>query len=234
MSDDQHNKEVHAVRALKKAVGRYAEHLREAISQARREIGAASSKAQEAVEDRRRELQRCEQGLLAAQRALAGCHENCGGLQQQQHVAAQRHAEAKLALERARKASQILTSAQSDMLKVLQTVEAKVGEHSSIASSALADLDAKLVSLSAFDLGRTVQNILGGVLAATETSTSAIDLGRVGGNALAAANIITPVRDHSISEMVEHRDEAAQHYVIHQDFETRKRMNSDEGRESTA
>lgn len=234
MSDDLVRAEVHAVRNLRKGVSRYSEHVRDAAAQARREVAAADRKAQEAVARRRSELQRREQEFRAAQAALARCRENCGGLQQQVNVAAQRHAQAKEQLDRARKAAQLSAAAQSDLLKVLQTVEAKVGEQSSVASSALANLDAKLAELPHFDLGHTVHNVLGGIVVGVEITGAAMNLGRVTGNTLAALGVNTPLGDSSISEMREQEDEAAAHYVVNLQYEAEKRSNSGEGKETIA
>lgn len=234
MSDDLVRAEVHAVRNLRKGVSRYSEHVRDAAAQARREVAAADRKAQEAVARRRSELQRREQEFRAAQAALARCRENCGGLQQQVNVAAQRHAQANGQLGLARKAAQLTAAAQSDLLKVLQTVEGKVGEQSSVASSALARLDAKLAELPHFDLGHSVHNVLGGIVVGAEIVGATMNLGRVTGNALAAFDVNTPVRDKSISEMVEHQDESAAHYVVNLQHEAEKRSNSGDGKETIA
>lgn len=234
MSDDLVRAEVHAVRDLRQGVSRYAEHIRDAAAQARREVAAADRKAQEAVERRRSQLQCREQEFRVAQAALAQCRENCGGLEQEVNVAGQRHAEAAGLLDRARKAAQLTAAAQSDLLKVLQTVEGKVGEQSSVASSALARLDAKLAELPHFDLGHAVHNGLGGIVVGVEIMGATMNLGRVTGNALAAFDVNTPVRDHSISEMVEHQDESAAQYVVNLQHEAEKRSNSGEGKETIA
>ncbi len=148
MSDDLVRAEVNAVRALKLGVERYAEQIRDALRNARREVAAADRKAQEEVERRRSEVQKREHELRQVETALRRqCQENCGRLQQQVAAAAQRLAEAKQPLDRARKAAQLTATAQSELLQALQAIETTVGEHSSVASSALASLDAKLAEL---------------------------------------------------------------------------------------
>lgn len=234
MTDDLVRAEVKALHALKHGVERYAEQIRDALANARRELAAADRKAQEAVERRRSEAQKHEHELRQAEVALRHCQENCGGLQQQVAAAAQRLAEAKQLLDRARKAAQMTATAQSDLLKVLQTTEATVGEHSSVASSALASLDAKLAELPKFGVGNAIHNLAVGTAVSVEILGATMNLGRVAGNALQAANVNIPLRDHSITEMVEHRQDQERDFVINQDFESKKRMNSGEGRETEA
>jgi len=209
VSDDLVKAEAHAVRALRHAVGRYAEQIREAVVGARREVTAADRRAHEAAEHRRSEFQRREQELKAAQAALAQCLRasgpDCDGLRQQVSAAAQRHAEARQSLDRARKAAQTTAAAQSDLVKVLQAVEATIGEHSSIASSALASLDAKLAELPHPGIGHTLQGIAAGALVGAEIAIAGMDLSRIGGDAAAPFNVNPPVRDHSISQAAEHQ-----------------------------
>ncbi|MDZ5446899.1 hypothetical protein U2F26_29930 [Micromonospora sp. 4G57] len=232
MSDDLVKAEVIAVRALKQGVARYAEQIREASGHARREIAAANRKAEEAVERRRSEVQKREQELRQAEAALRQCQENCDRLQQQVKVAAQRLAEAKQLLDRARKAAQLTATAQSDLLKVLQNIEATIGEHSSVASSALASLDAKLAELPHFGVGHAIHNLAVDTAIGMEIVGATMSLGRVAGDALQAASVDFPIRDQSITEMVEHRKDQERDYVIEQDFESKKRMNSGEGLET--
>jgi hypothetical protein len=230
MSDDLVRAEVNAVRALKSGVGRYAEQIRDALGHTRREIAAADRKAQEAVERRRSEAQKREQELRQAEAALRQCQENCGGLRQQVTAAAQRLAESKLLLDRARKAAQLTATAQSDLLTVLQNTEATVGEHSSVASSALAGLDAKLAELPKFGVGHAIHNAAVGTVVGIEIFDATMNLGRMTGDALHAANVNMPLRDNSITDMVEHRQDQERDYVA-QDFESKKRMSSGEGQE---
>lgn len=233
MSDDLVKAEVQAVRALKQGVGRYAEQIRGASAQARREIAAADRKTQEALERRRSEVRKREQELRQLQAALRQCREDCGGLRRQAETAAQRLAEAGQALDRARKAAQLTATAQTDLLKTLQNIEATVGEHSSVASSALASLDSQLASLPHFDLGSAVHDLLAGTAVSVETVAAVASFGRLAGDAAHAVNVNFPIRDHSVAEMVEHRKDQEADYVIKKDTEDQDRMNSGEG-ETTA
>lgn len=230
MSNDLVRAEASAVRALKQGIERYTAQIRDALGQARREMAAADRKAQEAVEHRRSEARKREQDLRRAEAALRQCQENCGGPQHEVSAAAQRLAEAQQLLDRARKAALLTASAQSELLKVLQTTEATVGEHSSVASSALASLNAKLASLPNFGAGHAIHNLAVGTAVGVEIFGATMNLGRVAGNALQAVNVDIPLRDHSIAEMVEHRKEQERDYVIGQGIEAR-RFNSREGQE---
>lgn len=234
MSDDLVRAEVNAVRALKHGVERYAEQIRDALGHARREVAAADCKVQGAVEHRRSVAQKREQDLRLAEAALRQCQDNCGGLHQQVAAAAQRLAEAKQLLDRARKAAQLTATAQSELLKVLQATEATVGEHSSVAASALASLDAKLAQLPKFGVGHAIHNLAVGTAVGAEILGATVNLGRMTGDALQAANVNVPLRDHSITEMVEHRREQERDYVNEQDFESKKRMSSGEEWEKKA
>jgi len=234
VSDDLVKAEVRAARALKQGVGRYAEQIRGAAAQARREIAAADRKAQEALERRRSEVRKREQELRQAQAALRQCRQDCGGLRRQAEAAAQRLADASQALGRARKAAQLTATAQSDLLKTLQNIEAAVGEHSSVASSALASLDSKLASLPHFDLGSAAHDLLAGTAVTVEVLAAVSSFGRLAGDAAQAVNVNFPIRDHSVAEMAEHQRDQEADYVIKKDAEDQERMNSGERRETTA
>lgn len=232
MTDDLVRNEVNALRHLSKGITRYAEQVREALSQARRDILAMQRKAEGVLEVRRSTLQRAERELSQAKAALAQCRES-GELQQRVRVATQWHAEAKPDLDRARRAAQTVEAAQSDLVRVLQTSESAVGEQSSVASSALASLAARLEALPHMDVGHAVHNLAVGTAVGLEIFGATMNLGRVAGNALQAGGIDTPLRDQSISEMVEHDKEEQQHYVIEQNAEREKRVRSGEDRETT-
>lgn len=149
MSDDLHKKEAHAVQALRKGVARYAEDIRRAIQHARREAAAADQKVQQAVEHSRAELARADQELKHLQQTLsrAGDAERAE-LEAFAAAARQQQADAKRRLDNARQAASKVKAAQSDLLKVASLVDGKVSEHSSVAASALADLDAKIRAYS--------------------------------------------------------------------------------------
>ena len=233
MSDDVVKAEVHAVRALKHGIERYAEHIRDAAAKARREMAAADQKAQAAVERRRAETRKREQEVRQAEAALRQCRENCGGLQQQARKAAERLAEAKRSLERARKAAALTASAQSDLLKALISAEATVADHSSVASSALATLEAKLTQLPAGGPHRALHNTVVGLAVSGEIVGASLNLGRVAGNTLHAFNVNVPIGDATTAEMVEHDRDQEVEYKFSRDFEEQKRLNSGQDEEAT-
>ena len=214
MTDDLVKTEVHAVRALRHAVARYAEQLREVIAHARREAAAADTRAQEALSGRRSELRRREAELKVALAALARCRENCGGLRQQVSAAERRCAQARQLLEHARRAAGLTAGARSDLVKAMATIEAVVGEHSSISSAALASLDAKLAALPHGSLGQAARNFAAGTIIGVKVATAAMDASRIGADAAAAFNVNLPPRDTGIAQLVEHQQEQQVDYVI--------------------
>lgn len=150
MSGDVVRNEANAVKALKSGVERYTQMIQAAIAQARRELMTVERRAQQAVDQRRAALRRAERELQAAKAALSGStEENRRHLEQQVRTATQWHGEARQQMDRARRAEQQVASARTELMSVLQSTEAAVGEHSSVASSALANLEAKLQSLPA-------------------------------------------------------------------------------------
>lgn len=148
MSDDVVKAEVNAVLTLKHGVEHYSERVRNGLANARRELDAADRKAQDVVERRRSDVRRCEDQLRGAEAALRQCQENCRGLQQAVARAAQALAEAQQRLDRARKGAQLIAEARSGFAKAGQTAESTVGQHHSVASAALSNLEGKLRQLS--------------------------------------------------------------------------------------
>ena len=213
MSDDLIKAEVRSVRTLKRAISEYTEQLRAVAARARSETAAVDRRAQEAVEARRSQLRRRESELRAAQAALAHCTENCGGLQHAVNVAARVQAEAQQALEQARKAAQITAGMHSDLIEVLHTVDAQINEHSSVAASALADLDARLSQLPHFDLGHAARSVAVGMVGAAEIAGAGMNFGRLAANTASAFGAESSVADQSVAELREHEAEHEATYV---------------------
>lgn len=151
--------EVHAVQSLAVAVARYAEHVRGAGTAARAEAKRAEAKVHEAVEQRRQRLDRAAQVLTRAQTALACCRENCGGLQRAVNEAQRQLESAEREYRQARKAAQIVASAAADVSHSVHASEAAVGQHSSMAASALAELDSRLREITGGKATR-IQNLM--------------------------------------------------------------------------
>jgi len=228
MTEDVVKNEVRAVRDLKGAVTRYAEQIRDASADSRREVAAADHEARDAVERRRLQLHRAEQALQQARTALAQCQENCGGLQRAAAAAQERQAQAKRQFDNARRAAQLTSSAQSDLLKVLQTIDGVVGENSSVASAALTSLDSKLSQLPHFDLGAAVHNALVGTGVAAEIAGSAMGVSKLAGNVSQGA---LPTADHvaSISQVQDLQSEDGQQLWKEVELDSRKRSYADDG-----
>lgn len=198
MADDVVRAEVNAVLALKHGVESYSERVRGGLAQARSDLDAADRKAQEAVERRRSEVRRCEQELHRAEATLRQCQENCGGLQQAVAKAAQSLAAAKQRLDRARKGAQLIAEARSGLAKTGQNIESVVGQHSSVASAALGNLEGKLRQLSG--VYPMIAKAVAGVFltkAAGEVVT------RVAGGALGVGEIPDPGVGALAEDMVE-------------------------------
>ncbi len=234
MSDDRVQAEVNAVRTLRRGVSRYAEQLRETAAQARWKICEVDRRAHEAVERRRSDLQRRERELKAAQAALTRSPGGPGGAQREVEEATRRNAEARQNLDRARKAAELTATARADLLKTLQRVESAVGEQSSVAASALANLDVKLSAFPQLDVGHALHNVAAGTVVAVEILTAGMDLAYMTGNAARALGVPTPLGDQSLAEMAERRRDQEVDYVVQLHDEQRKRLNSGEGQETTA
>jgi hypothetical protein len=234
VSDDLVRAEAHAVRSLRHAVGRYAEQMRETTAQARRDLADANRKAQRAVEHLRSELHHREHEVKAAQAALAQCLRSpgadCSGLRDQLEAVAHRRAAEQRLLDRASHAAQIVTSAQSDLIKAMQAVDATVGEHSSTATSALAFLDAKLAELPRLDVGHALRSLAVGAVVGTKIAIAATDIGTALGDAGVPFNINLPARDPSITVMAEHETQQNLLYVSEHAAEEAK--HGDSGRDA--
>jgi predicted RNase H-like nuclease (RuvC/YqgF family) len=219
VSDDLIKNERNAVMTLRTGVTRYAEHLREAMAHARKDLTAQHRRAEGAVEQRRNALQRAERELKQARAALAQCREDCGGLERQLAAASQCAAQSKQEFDKARRAAQILAQAQRELTSTMQGIESKVGEHSSVASSALADLEARLAELGG---GNHLLQKGAAVAIGVATFAELINPVKDIGNALNAVGIQNPVSDPSYTDMVERHDEQALDYVVEQSHERRK------------
>ncbi len=144
MSDDHVKAEARAVSTLRGAVLRYSDHLRDISQNARADVAAIVAKASDEATRRQGAVQRCEQDLARADRLSRQRPELAHAA-----VAARRALdEARGSLDRARKAAQLVSAAQSELAKSLNHVDSTVAEHSSVAASTLASLDEKLASLN--------------------------------------------------------------------------------------
>lgn len=203
---EQHVKEAEAVKTLKHGIERYAHQVREASSQARREMADLEHKVVDQVQRRHSELLRAERDLRSAQQALAKCRENCSDLQRQFAQACQHEREARKRYEQSRRAQSVVTQARSDLFHVLQRAESTVAENSSVASSALATLDAKLAELPHLSLGGAARGAVLTIATVARLTTPIPDATHLVGNALAGIGIPNVAANSSLRE---YADEAA-------------------------
>jgi len=200
--------EVKAVRDLRNAVIRYAERMRDAMAGARRDAAALLKRAEENLQQRKARMDRAMRELQQARAALAACRDPRRAAAQQCAVAeAKAHAdETRQACVRAQQAVRIAAAAQSDLLKTMQSLEAVVGEHSSVSSSALASLEGKLAEI---DVGGSVgHGIVHGLKAAAVTADLLRMSFHVGEGTIAPVYQTTAERFTSMSQVL---DEKAAH-----------------------
>ena len=202
----QVTRELQAVHGLKRGITHFAEQVQSAIDGARKEAANADKKAQEAVERRRSELNKRVADQKAAQDALSQCQENCGGLQRAVADAGRRVGEAQGHLDQARKASHLTSQVQKDLAKVSADALASVKEHASVASSALADLDAKLREIG----GPGSAGLLSTVAVGLELVAAVSTFAPVVGNAMQSAGLQNSMADPSLSSMVERQQGEAE------------------------
>ncbi|RLV47708.1 hypothetical protein D9V37_16295 [Nocardioides mangrovicus] len=215
---DQVKNERPAVKSLRTGVTRFAETMREAMALARKDLAAQRRSAEQSVESRRSQLQRAERELQNAKSALSQCRDNCGPLRARVSALTARTAECKQQLDKSRRAVQLIAQADHDLGGVMRGIESKVAEHSSLASSALADLDAKIATLRG-TFEQHLRSAGTGLVVGAEIfgagHGAAMDLS----NAAHAFDISTSGGDASIADLVERQNETNRHYVLD---ETRK------------
>ena len=228
---NQHVKaEVGAVKALRSGVTAFSSTLRSTAASAVRETASALQQAKDQLEQRRRRLDGCLRVLQAAERALAQCKENCGGLQQAVAAARRDHDLARRQHSAAQKAVQLIETAHRDLARQASAVANVVQDQGSVASSALADLDAKPRKLPDLGLGATIRHgaMIAGVLA--QVAVAASDLAPLAGNFAQAVGTGNAFADPSQSHMVERSEEQAKGFAGDQLAEDAKRRNDSIGR----
>lgn len=203
MTADDIKNEASAVKTLGQAIARYAEQVRDAGSDARRDMAAIERSARDEVERRRAQLKQRELRVDSARAALRSGNDESGRLRAALRAAEQARAEAAKSLGSARKASTLLASAQSDLAKALQQSERVVGEHSSVASSALASLEARLSEITGPGHAGFLRGVAIGVSVAFKAATAAPDLAPVAGDFAAALGHENPFQHTSVAELRE-------------------------------
>lgn len=236
MADDIVRNEVNAVRSLKTGITRYSQQIQAAVTSARRDLRAAQAQAEDNLERRRKEVQRAEREVAEAQAAAARIHDERSYASAEQRIRVAMHwlAETRHAANRAQRAVEAIASIQTELASALQTAEHTVAQQSSVTSSALASLDAKLRELPHTDPGSRMRHALADGLIGIELATASMNLGRITSNALASAGINLPSRDTSITQMAENNLEEAEEYVITSTAERDRRIQSGEDEETIA
>lgn len=204
---DQHIKESAAVRSLKHGIEQYAHALRQAIDDARRQTAHAERQAQATLELTRAELQAREQELGQAEAAMRQAGGDSGGLRQRTQIAAQRLTEAKRRHDRARQAAQMSSSAHTELLKALHTVEGTVGEHHSFAASVLSELERRIADV--VGLGR---DALKAAMVTSSVVAHTVGPGAGISDSLHAVNHNIAGPDHSSTQMVERIEQDQEDY----------------------
>lgn len=212
MSGDLIRNERNAVSMLRSAVSRYAENLREAMVQARRDVAARQRDAEGVVEQRRDQLKHADREVQQARAALSQCRFDCGGLEHRVVAASQRQSQCTQELAKARRGAQLIAQAQHELSSVMQGIESRVGEHSSVASSALADLGSRLTALGGGSNGswQRISGVAVGLATLTELMNPGIDMA----NVVSAAGLQNPMADATYSQSVARHDGQALDYVV--------------------
>jgi chromosome segregation ATPase len=226
--------EVRAVRQLKQSITSGTEQLREAVRKARREMAATKTRTQDAVDQRRSHVARAQKELQRAREELTRAPEQARDGRHQAVIAAQqRLSQAQQQLDQARRADKLTASASSDLLAVLQVVDAAVAEQSSAASSILASLDGKLTELTGGGFGAFLGRVGTTVAVVAEVATATVDVAKLAGN-VSQGRIPTADQVTSTSQLAELRTEQAhQLYQDAQDIERERRRRRSDGRAET-
>lgn len=169
------------------------------MTSARKEVEQTHRRVDDEVQNRRRHLDRCRRDLEAAQAALARCTENCSGLERAVRDARARCDEAERRHRDGKRALQLVSDARGDLVAVMQSVEAAVSEHGSIASSALADLDARIEGILRTHSGQAARAALAGIL--VEIAGVTVGLSDTAADAAHALNVNVPLGHESVAEL---------------------------------
>ena len=210
--NDQVKAERAALQTLRDAVTRYAEQLRAAIASARRDADALVKRAEEAERKRKADLDRAVADLKQAEAALARCRDEQQAAALRGEVTAKRrHAdERKRLLGYAKQAVKTAAGARSDLLKVFQAQDPAVGEHSSAAAGALAQIESRLASIDPGSLGaHSAQGIKGLMVGGAFLADTVIGAGHVAHLAQTFANGYDSVDGHPATSQEIRLEQAA-------------------------
>lgn len=226
--------EIDAVRKLRAATVQYATQLRGVVEAARREIASAQADLRQGVDAHRGNASRAAQNAQRAREAFARCPvDQRDPLRAQLEAAEQSAVNANRLLERARGAEHAGAEASTELVRTLHQVLAAVSEHSSAASTALAELDTRLGELTALlgdrggrslgeRAGRAAQAGVVTLGVAAEVAVGAMGVAKLAGNVSQGA-IPTGDRITSSSEMTEWRVERDHDNYSEYELDRRKR-----------
>lgn len=175
--------ESHSVRDLKRAIFRYSEELRVAITMAKREAASAETDFREAVDQQRVCLRHAESDVRIAQDALSR-----SSLEDTQQCSRTLCDAQVRALDQARRLESSLSAerrasyALHDLLQVVAHVEATIADQTSTAASALLELDVKLSEITSPHAAAFVKNAVVSLGVAAQVATAAVDLATLAGN----------------------------------------------------
>jgi hypothetical protein len=223
MPDDAVKTEVKAVRDLRDAVTRYAEQMRDAMAAARHDAAALVKRTEANLQQRKSRLDRAMRELQQARAALAACRDPKQEATLRRAVtAANAYAdEARQFWSYAQQAARIAATAQSDLLKTIQVLEAVVGERSSLSSSVLARLEGRLAEIDMRGSPRMgISRAITVVRVAAEISMAAPNFAHIVGDAL-QGGLPTADRFTSISQM--QQDQARQQQENYAQSETKSK-----------
>lgn len=196
---DQVKAEMAALRALRGAVTSYSGQLREAMANARRDADALVKRAEDAARKRKAGLDRAVADQKQVEAALARCRDEQQAAALGGELAATRRlvGERKQLLGYAQQAVKAVTDARSDLLKVIQAQEPVVGENSSVAAHALADIEGKLHAISPESFAsRAAHGVKGLMVGGAFLADTVVGAGHVGHFAQTLVNGYESVDGH--------------------------------------
>ena len=221
MPDEAVKAEVKAVRDLRDAVTRYAGQMLDAMAAARHDAAALVKRTEANLQQRKSRLDRAMRELHQAQAALAACRDpkQAAALQRAVTVATALADEARQFYAYAQKAVRIAATAQSDLLKTVQALQAVVGEHASLSSSVLTSLEGRLAEIDMRGSpGTGISRAITAIGVTAEIAMATINLAHTAGNA-SQGRLPTADRFTSISQM--QQDQARQQQDNYADSESK-------------
>lgn len=202
--------EAGALLSLRHAVTHYAQRVRDAMNDARRDADALVKRAEDATRRRTNDLNRALADVQQAKARLSACHDERHAATLRAEVAAL----ARLADERkqllgyAQKAVQAAREAQSNLVKILQAMDATVGENNSVATKALDNISRKLDEIGYESPLARAGHVANRTLAVVEMAGAISGLGRE----LTPPQVLPPPERSVVSQQV--KEDAASEPIL--------------------